>query len=158
MHAKHQSISYFVIGDQSHNRIGEERMLNMHQIDTIRRMDFEGVPRSKIAETLKISRNTVQKYADMEDFSMATPVEATRPSILDPFKPHIDQILAEDQKRWRKQRHTARRIFNILVEVYGYTGGYTIIQTYVKKQKRSLQVPEKFLNPPWQLEETQIDF
>ena len=44
-------------------------MLNMTQIDTIRHMDKQGVPRRQIAETLNISRNTVQKYADMDDLN-----------------------------------------------------------------------------------------
>ena len=41
-------------------------MLNMTQIDTIRLMDQQGVPRSQIAKTLCICRNTSKKYADMD--------------------------------------------------------------------------------------------
>lgn len=40
----------------------------------IRVMDALGVPRAQIARSLGVSRNTVAKYADMEDMSPAAPV------------------------------------------------------------------------------------
>lgn len=36
----------------------------------IRSMDADGVPRAEIARRLRVSRNTVAKYADMEDMSV----------------------------------------------------------------------------------------
>lgn len=42
----------------------------------IRAIDVEGVPRAEIAQGLGVSRNTVAKYADMEDMSPAAPVLA----------------------------------------------------------------------------------
>ena len=42
---------------------------------------------------------------------------------LDPLLPVIDQILEADRKAPRKQRHTARRIFERLRDEHGYTGG-----------------------------------
>ena len=44
----------------------------------IRSMDADGVPRAEIARRLRVSRNTVAKYADMEDMSPAAPVPARR--------------------------------------------------------------------------------
>ena len=44
----------------------------------IRAMDADGVPRAEIARRLGLSRNTVAKYADMEDMSPAAPVPAPR--------------------------------------------------------------------------------
>ena len=44
----------------------------------IRLMDAGGVPRAEIARRLGVSRNTVEKYADMEDMSPAAPVPAER--------------------------------------------------------------------------------
>ena len=38
-------------------------------MNDIRSMDAGGVPRAKIARRLGVSRNTVAKYADMEDMS-----------------------------------------------------------------------------------------
>ena len=45
----------------------------------IRVMDALGVPRAQIARSLGASRNTVAKYADMEDMSPAAPVPRERP-------------------------------------------------------------------------------
>jgi transposase len=42
-----------------------------------------------------------------------------RPSRLDPFKPLIDQMLRVDLDASPKQRHTAKRIFDRLVEEHG---------------------------------------
>ncbi|MEE0346740.1 MAG: hypothetical protein UDM07_09985 [Adlercreutzia sp.] len=40
-------------------------------MNDIRSMDAGGVPRAEIARRLGVSRNTVAKYADMEDMSPA---------------------------------------------------------------------------------------
>ena len=39
----------------------------------------------------------------------------------------IDRILEDDLARSRKQRHTAKRIFERLRDEYGYDGGYTTV-------------------------------
>ena len=57
-------------------------------------MDQQGVPRSQIAKTLCISRNTVKKYADMEDFNVVLPTPKDQASILDPYRPIINKIEA----------------------------------------------------------------
>ena len=49
----------------------------------------------------------------------------------DPFIPIIDQILEEDKGRLKKQRHTAKRIFERLRDEHGFTGGVTSRITYV---------------------------
>ena len=45
---------------------------------------------------------------------------------LGPFIAIIDGILADDKGRPKKQRHTAKRIFE-----HGFTGGITIVKDYV---------------------------
>ena len=47
---------------------------------------------------------------------------------LDPFTAVIDQILLEDEGQPRKQRHTAKRIFERLRDEHGYAGGITIVK------------------------------
>ena len=89
-------------------------MLNTTQIDTIRHMDKQGVPRRQIAETLNISRNTVLKYADMDDFNTTESEVKAKGSISDLCKPIINKILTEDEKRWTKQRYTASCIYETL--------------------------------------------
>lgn len=62
-------------------------------------------------------------------------IRCKRPK-LDGFTSVIDQWLREDQGRNRKQRHTAKRVFERLRDEHGFTGGYTIIKDYVREQER----------------------
>ena len=55
---------------------------------------------------------------------------------LDPFIPIINQILEEDKSRIKKQRHTARRIYERLRDEHGFTGGITIVTDYVRERRR----------------------
>src|SRR5512134_2901706 len=50
---------------------------------------------------------------------------------LDPFLPVIHQILEEDKKAPREQRHTAKRIFERLRDEQGSTGGKSIVKPAV---------------------------
>ena len=52
------------------------------------------------------------------------PVVQGQPSKLDPFKPVIQEWLDEDKRHWCKQHHTAKRVYERLVEEHGYTGSY----------------------------------
>ena len=63
---------------------------------------------------------------------------------LDPFTGIIDGILAEDEGRPRKQRHTSKRIFERLRDEHGYAGGITIVKDYVlarRLRQREVFVP-----------------
>jgi transposase len=54
---------------------------------------------------------------------------------LGPWQGAIDAILEVDKQRPRKQRHTAKRIFERLRAEHDYTGGYTIVKDYVRSSK-----------------------
>jgi hypothetical protein len=47
-----------------------------------------------------------------------------RGSKIDPFVPIINEILESDKKAHRKQRHTAKKIFERLRDEHDYSGGY----------------------------------
>ena len=51
----------------------------------------------------------------------------------------IDAILEGDTRVPRKQRHTAKRIFERLRDEYGFTGQYTIVKDYVRGHRRRSQ-------------------
>src|SRR4051794_5282163 len=75
---------------------------------------------------------------------------------LDPFLPVIHQILEGDKKAPRKQRHTARRIFERLRDEYGYTGGSTVVKDAVRAWRRTrTEVFVPLTHPPG---EAQVDF
>ena len=54
----------------------------------------------------------------------------------EPYTGVIDRILEDDLARPRKQRHTAKRIFERLRDEYGYDGGYTTVKDYVREHRR----------------------
>src|SRR3712207_3063207 len=85
-------------------------------------------------------------------FSVPPGYRRSKPPVrpkLDGFTGVIDRILEEDQGRPRKQRHTARRIFERLKAEHGFAGGETIVKAYVRE--RRLQGQEMFVplvHPP----------
>ncbi len=82
----------------------------------IRSMDADGVPRAEIAKRLRVSRNTVAKYADMEDMSPEPPLpERRRRPALEGHETWVESVLEADLGAPRKQRHTAKRVFDRLV-------------------------------------------
>jgi transposase len=73
-----------------------------------------------------------------------------------PFLGVIEEILRQDRKVHRKQRHTKRRIFERLRSEYEYSGGYTAVKEAVREWERQHQ--EVFMplsHPPG---EAQVDF
>ena len=50
---------------------------------------------------------------------------------LEPYTGVIDGILEDDLSAPKKQRHTAKRIFERLKKEHGFDGGYTIVKDYV---------------------------
>src|SRR5258708_20260550 len=75
---------------------------------------------------------------------------------LAPFLPIIQQILADDRQAPKKQRHTAKRIFQRLRDEHGFQGGETVVKDAVRAWNQSHQ--EVFLplsHPPG---EAQVDF
>ena len=90
----------------------------------IRILDARGVSWRRIAREVGVSRQTVRKYAQLEDCSPKPPVRAESRSKLDPYKPLIDKWLEADRFMPRKQRHTARRVYDRLVAEQGFDGSY----------------------------------
>ena len=86
------------------------------------------------AKHFNISRDSVRKmmaYAEPPGYRRHAPVR--RPK-LETFIPIIDAWLEGDRSVHRKQRHTAKRVFDRLREEHGFTGGYTIIKDYMRER------------------------
>ena len=95
----------------------------------------EGLSERAAARHFGLARETVRKmlrYRRPPGYRRAQPIR--RPK-LDAFTGIIDQILREDQSRPKKQRHTAKRIGERLRAEYGFTGGDTIVNTYVRERR-----------------------
>jgi hypothetical protein len=54
---------------------------------------------------------------------------------LGPWLGIIDQILVDDQSQPKKQRHTAKRIFDRLKAEHAFGGCYTIVKDYVRQAR-----------------------
>src|SRR6516164_4208876 len=75
---------------------------------------------------------------------------------LGPFLPVIHAILEADRRAPKKQRHTARRIFDRLREEHGYTGCESIVRAAVHDwRKTAAEVFVPLAHPPG---EAQVDF
>ena len=96
----------------------------------------EGMSVREAARVFGLHRDTVRKmlaYSVPPGYRRQTPPR--RPK-LEPFAGVIDRILEDDLGRPRKQRHTAKRIFERLREEYGFDGQYTIVKDYVRESRR----------------------
>ena len=127
----------------------------------VRRMDADGAGPTEIARALGISRNTVAKYASMEDLSPAPPLapERAKPAI-DPFAGWVSKVLSDGLSAPRKQRHTARRIYDRLVEEEGYAGSYATVCRFVREWRLAQrQSPgDGYLELDWAPGTMQVDY
>ena len=115
----------------------------------VRQACAEGMSQREAARVFNVSRDTVQK---MMSFSVPPgyrrTVEVRRPK-LDPFIPIIEGWLEADRTMPRKQRHTAKRVFDRLRDECGFTGGYTIIKDYIReRERRGQEVFVPLSHPP----------
>ncbi len=95
-----------------------------------------GMSERATARHFGISRESVKKIMS---FSVPPGYRRTakikRPK-LDGFTSIIDQWQKDDLKLNRKQRHTAKRIFERLRDEHDFTGGYTTVKNYVREHGR----------------------
>ncbi len=95
----------------------------------------EGLSERAAARRFGLARETVRKmlrYRLPPGYRRAKPIRCPK---LDAFTRVIDQILTDDQQRPKKQRHTAKRIWERLCVEHAFTGGHTIVKDYVRRQK-----------------------
>ena len=95
-----------------------------------------GMSQREASRHFGISRDTVRKmmtYSVPPGYRRQAPVR--RPK-LEAFIPIIDGWLEGDRTVPRKQRHTAKRVFDRLRDEHGFAGGYTIIKDYMRERGR----------------------
>lgn len=119
-------------------------MLKMVDIEFIRKKHFvEGWSIRRLSRQLEISRQAVRKAVA----SSAAPryeMREPRPSpVMDPYRELILSWLAADQRAPRKQRHTAKRIYDRLVGEYQFQGAEPTVRRYVARLRD--KQPEVFI-------------
>jgi len=92
------------------------------------------------------ARNTVRKVLKGEYQGYSQRQQQPYP-VLGPYLGIIDKWLEEDKDRPKKQRHTAKRIFDRLRTEHGYKGGKSTVRRYVCEAKRRIGVspPRAFI-------------
>ena len=116
----------------------------------------DGMSTREAARVFGLHRDTVRKmleYSVPPGYRRQSPPR--RPK-LDPYRGVIDRILEEDRSLPKKQRHTAKRIYERLRAEHGFGGKYTIVKDYVRERRlrtREMYVP--LSHPPG---DAQCDF
>jgi transposase len=114
----------------------------MAEVHNLRKLYFEeGKSITEISQETRRDRKTIRMCLEKEDWNEMR----TRPPIvefpkLEPFKADIDEWLTEDKKARRKQRHTAKRVYDRLVEKYqeNFNCSYRTVAGYVAKSKKEI--------------------
>jgi transposase len=121
-----------------------------------RRVLVDGLSKRAACREFDVHWDTLQKILDHpEPPGYRRTAPRPRPK-LEAFLPVIHQILEDDKKAPRKQRHTARRIFERLRDEHGYEGGLTAVKEAVAARKlRAAEVFVPLAHPPG---EAQVDF
>ena len=140
-------------------------MIGVDKTGDIRRRARRGEPIAAIARAVGVSEPTARKYARMDDLSPEPPRRRKPESeVLAPYEGTIDSWLDDDCRNWRKQRHTAMRVYVRLRDELGYDGSYSTVQRYVRRRReemareRDRRDAEGFLTLSWLPGEVQVDF
>ncbi|WP_419585356.1 IS21 family transposase, partial [Thiolapillus sp.] len=100
-----------------------------------RRHEVNGESISEIARRFNLSRNTVRKYLNQSDPQRYQRRQQPKPQ-LGAYEDQLKTWLEQDSQRPKKQRRTARRLFEDL-QGAGYTGAYDSVQRFVKRWKQA---------------------
>ncbi len=121
-----------------------------------RAVQVDGMSIRQAAREFGLARKTVRK---MMQFSLPPGYERKKPVAkpkLGPWLGIIDQILEDDREQHKKQRHTAKRIWQRLRAEHGFTGGYTVVKDYVREAR--LRHKEVFVPLTHPAGDAQADF
>ena len=123
--------------------------------DIRRKVLVEQVSKRQVMAEYGIHARTLEKILSNPEppgYRMNTP----RPKpVIGPFRGRIEEILKQDRGVPRKQRHTAKRIFDRLKDE-GYAGGYTQVKDAVRELKGRLK--EVYIPLAHRPGEAQMDF
>jgi transposase len=127
-------------------------MLDVPQIHSIRTLHLRGFSERAIAKMLGVNRRTVHRYLTEEEVvepQRRMRLKKPRPSPkMDPWKAIVAQWVEEDRSVPRKQRRTARRIYQELRRLYDADISEATVRRYVAKlkaeQARRAYVPLEF--------------
>jgi len=105
------------------------------EIQGIRWAHRQGMTAREISRKFHVSRKTVRR-ALQDPGPWRYRRTAARPApVMDAVAATVARWLEEDQERPRKQRHTARRIYERLVAEYGFAGAESTVRAWVRSHR-----------------------
>jgi transposase len=120
-----------------------------------RRVLVEGVSKRQILRETGLHGQTLEKilhHSSPPGYRRRKPVRKPK---IEPYLARIAQIIESDKDLPRKQRHTAKRVWERL-QSEGFTGRYTIVKDAVRQIKAARQ--DVFMPLAHQPGEAQVDF
>lgn len=124
-------MSSIIVADYDRRRI--KVVITVEIYKQIRKMRLQGMSQRQIATSLHISRNTVKKYWDGDSVPLER-INSREASVLsENVVPFVRHCLEEDTCSPKKQRHTAKRIYDRLVDELGFTGCETTVRRLVSQ-------------------------
>ena len=124
-------------------------------IELRRKIRNQEVSLRQLERETGIHRQTLRKVRDNSQppgYQRTKPIEKTK---IGPYIKRIKAIIESDKQAHKKQRHTAKKIFEIL-QSEGFDGGYTIVKDAVRKIKKTSK--EVFMPLSQRPGEAQVDF
>lgn len=130
-------------------------MITVEQREAIRRAYYlEHKSVRQIAREQKHSRKTVDKAIAQEQFQSGLHQSCPYPTyrrtqprrapVFGSFQARVDELLRQNERLPRKQRYTARKIFETLV-TEGYGGSESRARLHVSKYRKAQHVPPLFI-------------
>lgn len=107
----------------------------------------DGKSKRQVARELGIHRNTVSRLLEADGPQRYTLNQPKKKPVIESVFPVIEAWLKADEKAPRKQRHTARKIYERLREEYGFTGSERRIREVVaelRKKPKEVFLPLAF--------------
>ena len=125
----------------------------MYRVDVYLRVRravmMDGMSIRETAWTFGLHRDAIRKMLSYSVPAGLSPAESAKEAQVGALHRRYRPILEDDLRRPRKQRHTAKRIFERLRDEYRFDGRYTIVKDYVREHRR--QTKEMFVplsHPP----------
>lgn len=114
-------------------------MLTVTQVDYIKHLrEKEGASISEIATRVQCSWKTAKKYADGNIDLQGRGKRRRKKRVMEGYEEWIEAWLIEDQRMPRKQRRTAKVMYESLLEL-GYQGSDRTVREYVRRIRQEMQ-------------------
>ena len=116
-------------------------MIRMAEKELIRKKHFvEGWSIRKVSKMFEISRQTVRKALKDSSIPVYRMEKPRKSPVMDSYKEIISKWIMTDRDVPKKQRHTARRIYDRLTEEYQFQGCESTVRRFVRELKKELEI------------------